>query len=101
DTDDARESPGLEIVEWLIRREAGVGYSDPPIPRLPIGRPHKVGVPSVPPTDTSLPTFAASLLLPDYSGFPYALPHRWLPVIVDTRNGLRSRGLHGSHIVLA
>ena len=101
DTDDARESPGLEIVEWLIRREARVEYSDPHIPRLPIGRRHKVELTSVPLTDTSLRTFDAAVLVTDHSVFPYELLHRTLPLIVDTRNALRSRGLHGSHIVLA
>ena len=38
DTDDSRESPGLEIMEELFHKGAKVDYSDPHLPRLPIVR---------------------------------------------------------------
>src|SRR5690242_14634430 len=41
DTDDPRESPGLEIMEELIQKGATVEYSDPHLPRLPFVRRHK------------------------------------------------------------
>jgi UDP-N-acetyl-D-glucosamine dehydrogenase len=49
DTDDSRESPGLEIMEELFHRGAKVEYSDPHLPRLPIVRRHKIDLASVVP----------------------------------------------------
>src|SRR5262249_29325779 len=54
DTDDPRESPGLEILELLLAQDARAEYSDPHIPRLPIGRRHKLDLTSVPLTEASL-----------------------------------------------
>jgi UDP-N-acetyl-D-glucosamine dehydrogenase len=99
DTDDARESPGLEIIELLMRKDARVDYSDPHIPRLPIGRRHKLGLASVPLTEASLRGFDAALLVTDHTAFPYELLHRALPLIIDTRNAFRARGLQGTHVL--
>ena len=101
DTDDPRESPGLEILELLLAKDARAEYSDPHIPRLPIGRRHKLDLASVPLTDDSLRGFDAAVLVTDHAAFPYELIHRSVPLIVDTRNAFRSRGLQGSHIVSA
>jgi len=90
-TDDPRESPGLEILELLLTREARAEYSDPHIPRLPIGRRHKLDLTSVPLTETSLRVFDAAVLVTDHSAFAYELIHRAVPLIVDTRNSFRSR----------
>jgi len=99
DTDDSRESPGLEILEMLIRKEARVDYSDPHIPRLPIGRRHKLDLASIALTEASLRGFDAAVLVTDHTAFPYELIHRGLPLIIDTRNAFRPRGLHGSHVL--
>jgi UDP-N-acetyl-D-glucosamine dehydrogenase len=101
DTDDPRESPGLEIIELLIHKQARAEYSDPHIPRLPLGRRHKLDLSSVPLTEASLRGFDAAVLVTDHSAFPYELIHRHVPLIVDTRNAFRPRGLHGSHVVSA
>jgi UDP-N-acetyl-D-glucosamine dehydrogenase len=101
DTDDPRESPGLEILELLIHKQARAEYSDPHIPRLPLGRRHKLDLSSVPLTEASLRGFDAAVLVTDHSAFPYELIHRHVPLIVDTRNAFRPRGLHGSHVVSA
>src|SRR5262249_49151308 len=101
DTDDPRESPGLEILESLVRKEARADYSDPHIPRLPLGRRHKLDLSSVPLTEAALQTFDAAMLVTDHSAFPYELIHRSVPLIVDTRNAFRPRGLHGTHVVPA
>jgi UDP-N-acetyl-D-glucosamine dehydrogenase len=101
DTDDPRESPGLEILELLLAKGARADYSDPHIPRLPIGRRHKLDLTSVPLTETSLRAFDAAVLVTDHSAFPYELIHRAVLLIVDTRNAFRSRGLDGSHVVSA
>jgi len=101
DTDDPRESPGLEILERLLAKEARAEYSDPHIRRLPIGRRHKLDLASVPLTEASLRSLDAAVLVTDHSAFPYDLIHRAVPLIVDTRNAFRSRGLQGAHVVPA
>jgi UDP-N-acetyl-D-glucosamine dehydrogenase len=101
DTDDPRESPGLEILERLLAKEARAEYSDPHIPRLPIGRRHKLDLASVPLTEASLRSFDAAVVVTDHSAFPYELIHRTVPLIIDTRNAFRPRGLQGSHVVSA
>ena len=94
DTDDPRESPGLEILELLLAKEAH-------IPRLPIGRRHKLDLTYVRLTEASLRAFDAAVLVTDRSAFPYELIHRAAPLIVDTRNAFRSRGLQGPNVVAA
>jgi UDP-N-acetyl-D-glucosamine dehydrogenase len=101
DTDDPRESPGLEIMEELIHKGATVDYSDPHLPRLPFGRKHKLDLASVPLSEASLRQYDAVLLVTDHSRFPYDLIHRSAPLIVDSRNAFRARGLVGSHVVAA
>jgi UDP-N-acetyl-D-glucosamine dehydrogenase len=101
DTDDPRESPGLQILDLLLAKEARADYSDPHIPRLPIGRRHKLDLASVPLTESSLRSLDAAVLVTDHSAFPYELIHRFVPLIVDTRNAFRARGLFGAHIVSA
>jgi UDP-N-acetyl-D-glucosamine dehydrogenase len=101
DTDDPRESPGLEIMDELIRKGARVDYSDPHLPRLPVGRRHSIDLASVPLSETSLGQYDAVLLVTDHSGFPYELIHRSASLIVDSRNAFRARGLDGPHVVPA
>ena len=52
-------------------------------------------------TETPLRSFDVAVLVTDHSAFPYELIHRSVPLIVDTRNAFRSRGLQGSHVVSA
>jgi UDP-N-acetyl-D-glucosamine dehydrogenase len=101
DTDDPRESPGLEIMEDLIQKGAAVSYSDPHLPRLPSVRRHRLDLASVPLTETSLPQYDAVILVTDHTRFPYELIHRHAALIVDSRNAFRGRGLTGPHIVPA
>ena len=101
DTDDPRESPGLEIMDDLIHKGARVDYSDPHLPRLPVGRRHRIDLTSVPLTEGSLREYDAVLLVTDHSRFPYDLIHRSASLIVDSRNAFRARGLSGAHVVPA
>jgi UDP-N-acetyl-D-glucosamine dehydrogenase len=101
DTDDPRESPGLEIMEELIHKGARVDYSDPHLPRLPVVRRHKIDLASVTLTEASVRQYDAVLLVTDHSRFPYELVHRSAALIVDSRNAFRSRGLDGPHVVPA
>ena len=101
DTDDSRESPGLEIMEELFHKGAKVDYSDPHLPRLPIVRKHKIDLASVALSEASIRPYDAVLLVTDHSRFPYELIHRSASLIVDSRNAFRARGLTGSHVVPA
>jgi UDP-N-acetyl-D-glucosamine dehydrogenase len=101
DTDDSRESPGLEIMEDLFHKGAKVDYSDPHLPRLPIVRKHKIDLASVVLSEASVRQYDAVLLVTDHSRFPYELIHRSAALIVDSRNAFRARGLTGSHVVPA
>ena len=101
DTDDSRESPGLEIMEELFHKGAKVDYSDPHLPRLPIVRKHKIDLTSVALSEASIRPYDAVLLVTDHSRFPYELIHRSASLIVDSRNAFRARGLTGPHVVPA
>jgi UDP-N-acetyl-D-glucosamine dehydrogenase len=101
DTDDSRESPGLEIMEELAHKGATIDYSDPHLPRLPVVRRHNIDLTSVVLTEDSLKRYDAVLLVTDHSRFPYELIHRSAGLIVDSRNAFRARGLDGPHVVPA
>jgi UDP-N-acetyl-D-glucosamine dehydrogenase len=101
DTDDSRESPGLEIMEELVHKGATIDYSDPHLPRLPVVRRHRIDLASVPLTEETLKRYDAVLLVTDHSKFPYELIHRSATLIVDSRNAFRARGLGGDHVVAA
>jgi UDP-N-acetyl-D-glucosamine dehydrogenase len=99
DTDDPRESPGLEILQMLLDRGARADYSDPHLPRLPLGRRHRLGLESVALSAESIAAYDAVVLVTDHSAFPYALIHEAARLIVDTRNAFRRRGLSGENVV--
>jgi UDP-N-acetyl-D-glucosamine dehydrogenase len=101
DTDDSRESPGLEIIEDLFHKGARVDYSDPHLPRLPFVRRHKIDLASVPLTEATLRQYDAVLLVTDHTRFPYEVIHRSASLIVDSRNAFRARNLTGPHVVPA
>jgi UDP-N-acetyl-D-glucosamine dehydrogenase len=101
DTDDPRESPGLEIMEDLLQKGALVHYSDPHLPRLPFGRRHKIDLASVTLSAASIAAYDAVLLVTDHSSFPYELIQRHASLIVDSRNAFRARGLSGDNVVPA
>jgi UDP-N-acetyl-D-glucosamine dehydrogenase len=101
DTDDPRESPGLEIMEELIHKGAKVDYSDPHLPRLPVVRRHNIPLASMELSEGSLRQYDAVLLVTDHSRFPYDLIFSSASLIVDSRNAFRARGLTGPHIVSA
>ena len=101
DTDDPRESPGLEILEDLIQKGARVDYSDPHLARLPVVRRHSIDLASVELTESALRQYDVVLLVTDHTRFPYELIFRSASLIVDSRNAFRARGLTGPHVVSA
>lgn len=86
DIDDVRESPGLEVIEELLREGAKVSYSDPHVPALHKMRRHDLPLRSEPLTPRSLRRFDAAIMITDHARFPRGTLARNLKLIVDTRN---------------
>ena len=93
--DDVRESPALEIIELLLARGADVSYHDPHVPRIPATRRHRLEMSSIPLTDEAVAGFNAVLIVTDHDSVDYGRIERAAPLVVDTRNALRRRGLGG------
>lgn len=101
DVDDLRESPSLEILEFLLARGAKVDYSDPYFPNLPTVRRHTLEMKSVPLTAETIQQYDAIVVATDHSMFPYDLIFKKASLIVDSRNALRQRGFIGQHVIAA
>jgi len=91
DIADVRESPALKVIPLLERAGARVTYHDPYVPRLVVNGTKAMR--SVPLTAKRLREVDCALLLTDHSCFPYEILLEHAPLIVDTRNALRARGL--------
>jgi len=83
---DIRESPALDIIHHLKKRQAEVVYSDPFIPsfREPGLELTAIGLEQLPQAD-------CAVIVTDHSGFDYAAIARDAKLIVDTRNALRGQ----------
>jgi UDP-N-acetyl-D-glucosamine dehydrogenase len=92
DVNDVRESPALDIIELLAQRGAKVSYTDPFIPRVEQGG-HCLA--HVPFEQALAAGYDCAVVATNHSQFDYERISR-LPLIVDTRNALRS--LNGSSI---
>jgi UDP-N-acetyl-D-glucosamine dehydrogenase len=96
DVNDIRESPALEIMEMLARKGARVSYADPFTPQLAVDG-HKLSA-----VEASADALAAAdcvLVLTNHSAFDYAAVAEHAPLVVDTRNALRSFRGRGATIV--
>ena len=87
DTTDIRESPAIEILRGLHQKGANLCYSDPYIPSLQLDG--KL-VKSVDFTLAVLESMDCVVVLTDHSAFNYAMVAAHSPLIIDTRNALRS-----------
>jgi UDP-N-acetyl-D-glucosamine dehydrogenase len=87
DVNDIRESPALEIVEALLQKGARVSYADPYVPQLTLDG-HKLAAVEV--TPDTLAAADCVLILTNHSSFDYATIAQRAPLVVDTRNALRS-----------
>ena len=88
DVDDVRESPGVRIMELLLRNGSRVDYHDPHVPALRglCGRP--AGKRSVPLTEGKLAGFDAVVIATDHSAVDYGLIARSAKLVIDTRNAM-------------
>jgi UDP-N-acetyl-D-glucosamine dehydrogenase len=90
DVDDARESPGLELMELLLDKGAVVRYNDPHIPRLLPSRHYPdLRMQSQPLSPEFLRTQDCLVIVTGHSAYdwPEIVSHAQL--IVDTRNATR------------
>lgn len=101
--EDARESPGLRLMELLEAAGAEVHHHDPlvpEVPRLP-EHPSLAGRRGLAWSTEALRGFDAALIAADHDGVDYAALAAAVPLVVDTRNACARRGLVGPHIVKA
>jgi UDP-N-acetyl-D-glucosamine dehydrogenase len=88
--DDARESPGLELLDLLLDKGAVVRYNDPHIPRLLPSRhyPH-LRMQSQPLTPEFLGSQDCLVIVTGHSAYDWPEIVRHAQLIVDTRNATR------------
>ncbi len=90
DTDDSRESPGLEIISLLKDKGARVDYSDPFIPSFSGMRNYPgMSMESIPLTALSLGKYDCAVIITDHSQYDYPWIVRNSKLVVDTRNATR------------
>jgi UDP-N-acetyl-D-glucosamine dehydrogenase len=89
--DDARESPGFELMDLLLQAGAEVSYNDPHIPELPAMRnyPH-LKMRGVELTDDYLAAQDCVLIATDHLAYDYDHIVRHARLVVDTRNATRN-----------
>jgi len=89
DTDDSRESPGLEIVATLKDKGARVDYNDPHIPSFSgIRRYPGLSMKSIKLSEKTLKQYDCAVLITDHSQYDYPWILKYSKQIVDTRNAL-------------
>ncbi len=100
DTDDSRESPGLEIISLLKDKGARVDYNDPFIPSFSGMRNYPgLSMKSVPLTARSLGKYDCAVIITDHSRYDYPWIVRNSKLLVDTRNA--ARNIRSSKIIKA
>jgi len=92
DVSDMRESPALDIIQLLHRRGATVSYTDPYVPQLAEGELRLKAVPEAEASDH----IDCAVICTDHTAFDYEAIVKTFPLVVDTRNALKS--VHADHI---
>ena len=101
--EDARESPGLRLMEMLEAEGAATEYLDPLVPEIPVTPEHPslAGRRGIAWSAAAVRGFDAALVAADHDGVDYAALVAAVPLVVDTRNVCARLGLAGAHIVTA
>jgi len=86
DIDDARESPGIRILELLMERGANISYHDPYIPEIKGLRQTDLAMESVVLTDELLLKQDAVIISTAHSNIDYEKIYKHSLLIIDTRN---------------
>jgi UDP-N-acetyl-D-glucosamine dehydrogenase len=99
--DDTRESPGVEVMERLLRLGAKVAYNDPHVPRTPKMRRHDLGLSSVPLSLETLQKYDCVIIITHHDAYNWQMIADNARLIVDTRNALAGVTGGRGHIVQA
>lgn len=102
DVDDARESPGFEVMALLLKKGAIVSYNDPHIPVLPAMRRHpRLHMTSQELTASYLHSQDCVVIMTDHSAYDWTWILRHTALVIDTRNATRNARTPGDNVVLS
>ncbi len=87
DVSDVRESPALDIIHLLREKGAIVSYHDPHVASIRIDGERLHGASDL---AAALTTSDCVIIATDHSGYDWALVKQHAPVVIDTRNALKS-----------
>lgn len=101
--DDMRESPSLVLMDKLSAHGAEVAYFDPFVPTVPVTREHPqwAGVKSVAWQESVIRSFDLCLIATAHANVNYQELADWAPLIVDTRNAMKSVNLKPNQVCKA
>ncbi len=88
--DDTRETPAAEIIELLAERGAHVSYHDPHVPSFPSMRNYKFDMNSVSLDASTLSSCDCVVIVTDHEITDWDAIAQHAPLVVDTRNAMRS-----------
>ena len=88
-TNDVRESPGLQILAGLDEKGAEIHYCDPYVPTISI---NEKSIDSLELTPQLMQSMDLIAILTDHSIFDYAMIAKFSPLIFDTRNAVKELG---------
>jgi UDP-N-acetyl-D-glucosamine dehydrogenase len=89
--DDPRESPGIALLDLLLKRQAEVSFNDPYISELPPMRRYpNLKMSSQPLTEVYLQAQDCVLIVTDHSAYDWDWIVRNAQLLVDTRNATRN-----------
>jgi len=95
DIDDIRESPSLDVMGLLHQKGAIVSYADPYVPALPARAwPGGRDLASVALDRAALADVDCVAVLTDHRAVDYGALVQWAPLVVDTRNAVKSTASH-------
>lgn len=89
--DDMRESPAVEMMEYLREQGAVLAYSDPHVPTFPPMREHQFDLEHTPISEETLAAQDCVLIATDHAAVDYDQVQKFAPLILDTRGVYRDR----------
>jgi len=102
DVDDARESPGFELMELLLKKGAIVEYNDPHIPQLPPNRHHPdLRRRSQTLTAEYLASQDCCVVVTNHSAYDWQFIVNNARLVVDTRNATNATSSGRDNIIKA
>ncbi len=95
--DDDRESPGYVLLDKMRAKGCEVSYYDPYIPEIRLTREHGhwAGTKCISWDQQTVSSFDAVLIATAHQNVNYQQLGQWAPLIVDTRNAMKSVSSHG------